>query len=351
MTIFLCTVSNEFQENYLIGLRAGTWGVEEKYSKKIIFAEADNYKILKAAQNVNDEGIGKPILLGNQESIHQLCKEYKIDLPNCEVIDVFSEREKAVEYAGILFEKRKRKGLTKNACVKLMQDRNYFAAMMVETGDADAAITGLTKDYGTALKPALQIIGVDPSYNKVAGMYIIMNKKGVYFFADTTVQVNPTAEEMVDIIGMTAEAVEFFNQEPRIAILSYSNFGSVSGEIPEKTMKAVRLAKEKYPHLIIDGDIQANVALNTELQKERYPFSELSDKGANTLIFPNLAAGNIAYKLVIELGSAHVIGPVLLGLNKSFHILQIGSSVREIVRMAAVAAIQARIVEVRDEKI
>jgi len=196
---------------------------------------------------------------------------------------------------------------------------------MVETGDADAAITGLTKDYGTALKPALQIIGVDPSYNKVAGMYIIMNKKGVYFFADTTVQVNPTAEEMVDIIGMTAEAVEFFNQEPRIAILSYSNFGSVSGEIPEKTMKAVRLAKERYPHLIIDGDIQANVALNTELQKERYPFSELSDKGANTLIFPNLAAGNIAYKLVIELGSAHVIGPILLGLKKSFHILQICS--------------------------
>ncbi len=321
----------------------------KKYKKRIVFAEADNYKVLKAAQLVNDEHIGIPILLGDPKLISKVCEEFKIELFDCKIIDIDEETTLAEKFEGILYEKRKRKGFTKNKCRKLIRDRNYFAAMMVETGEADAVITGLTKEYSASLRPALHVIGVDPAYKKVAGMYFIMNKKGVFFFADTTVQVDPTAEELVDIIGMAADTVRFFSHEPRIAVLSYSNFGSVKGEIPDKVMKAVKLAKEKYPDLIIDGDLQANVAINAELQNEIYPFSELSEIGANTLIFPNLVAGNIAYKLLMELEGTHAIGPVLLGLNKSFHILQLGTSVREIVRMAAIAAIQARIVEKRDE--
>lgn len=183
---------------------------------------------------------------------------------------------------------------------------------------------------------------------RVAGMYIILNKKGTYFFADTTVNLNPTAHELVDIISLTARGVRFFDIEPHIAVLSYSNFGSSRGEVPEKTREAVRLAKLKHPDLIIDGDIQANVALNTEIQRENYPFSNLVDGGANTLIFPNLAAGNIAYKLLMEIGGAEAIGPILLGMKKPVHVLQLGSSVREIVNMAAIAVVDAQLHEQND---
>jgi malate dehydrogenase (oxaloacetate-decarboxylating)(NADP+) len=184
-----------------------------------------------------------------------------------------------------------------------------------------------------------------PGVNRVAGMYIIMNSKGTWFFADTTVNLNPSAEELVDIIGLTARGVKFFDIEPRIAVLSYSNFGSSKGEVPEKTSAAVRMARQKYPDLIIDGDIQANVALNTALQQENFPFSALAREGANTLIFPNLAAGNIAYKLLMEIGSAEAIGPILLGMKKSVHVLQLGSSIRDIVNMAAIAAVDAQMHE------
>jgi malate dehydrogenase (oxaloacetate-decarboxylating)(NADP+) len=226
-----------------------------------------------------------------------------------------------------------------------MSDRNAFGAMMLEFGEADALVSGLTKDYSKTILPSLQIIGMAPNVNRVAGMYIIMNKKGTFFFADCTVNVDPTSEELVNIIGLTSRGVKFFDIEPRVAVLSYSNFGSSKGEVPEKTREAVRMAKERYPDLILDGEIQANVAFDTELQQEIYPFSKLAQQGANTLIFPNLESANIAYKLLMEIGGAEAIGPVLLGMKKPVHVLQLGSSIRDIVNMAAIAVVDAQLHE------
>ncbi|CAN5293921.1 NADP-dependent malic enzyme [soil metagenome] len=312
-----------------------------KDPKRVVFAEGDNIKILKAVQVLQDEKIAIPILLGNKRKIQKLIDENKLEL-NCQIIDPFSEDNKLVEYGELLYEKRKRKGISLGMGKKLMRDRNYFGSMMVDQGEADAFISGITKDYPSSILPALQVIGVADNVKKATGVYIIFNKKGTYFFADTTLNVDPTPEDLVDIIGLTAKGVRFFDFEPRIAVLSYSNFGSSKGKIPEKTREATKLARKKYPDLIIDGEIQANVALDTEIQKESYPFSELSDKGANTLIFPDLASGNIAYKLVMEIGGAEAIGPVLMGMKKPVHILQLGSSVREIVNMVAIAVVDAQ---------
>ena len=314
----------------------------KKDPKKVVFSEADNSKVLKAAQIIRDEKIGVPILLGNKDRINELIAEHELDLSKCKIIDPLNERKTCEKYGRILYEKRKRKGVNLYEGKKLMRERNYFGAMMVELGEADALISGLTKDYPKTILPALQVVGTKSDVDKVAGMYIISNKKGTYFFADTTVNVDPTKEELVDIIGLTANGVKFFGEEPRMAVLSYSNFGSSKGKIPDKTRNAAMLAKEKFPDLTIEGDIQANIALNKELQKENYPFSELSKDGANTLIFPDLASGNIAYKLLMELGGAEAIGPVLLGMNKPVHILQLGSSIREIVNMVAIAVVDAQ---------
>lgn len=310
--------------------------------KRVVFTEANHHKILKAAQVLKDEGIAEPILLGPTKDIKRLIEEYKLELDDCPIIYPREQKEQVDKYAKLLYEKRQRKGLTYLDCVKLLQDRNYYASMMVEHGDADAVVSGLTKDYPKTILPALQVIGTAPGVNRVAGMYIIMNNKGVYFFADCTVNVNPSADELVEIIALTQRGVRFFGMEPRMAVLSYSNFGSSKGEIPEKTRLAVKKAKEKYPDLIIDGDIQANVALNTELQRETYPFSNLAKDGANTLIFPTLASGNIAYKLMMEIGGAEAIGPILLGMKKPVHIVQLGSTIREIVNMAAIAVVDAQ---------
>jgi len=217
--------------------------------------------------------------------------------------------------------------------------------MMVDTGEADALISGLTRDYSKTILPALQVIGMRKGVERVAGMYIVLHKKGVYFFADCTVNVDPTAQEMVGIIGATVRGARFFETEPRVAVLSYSNFGSSRGHVPDKTREAVRLARQKYPDLVIEGEIQANVALNVELQRELYPFSALAKEGANTLIFPNLSSANIAYKLLMEIGGAETIGPVLLGMKKPVHILQLGSSIREIVNMTAIAVVDAQVQE------
>lgn len=314
-----------------------------KDPKTVVFAEADNYKILKAAEIILEEGIAKPILLGNRIHIKSLAETYNLELGDCTIIDTWEEEAKTEQFGEVLYEKRKRKGLTFYEGKKLMRDRNYFGTMMVEQGEADAFISGLTKDYPKTVIPALQVIGTKPEVSKVAGMYVILSKKGSYFFADTTVNVNPTAEDLVDIIALTAEAVRFFNAEPRMAVLSYSNFGSSKGAVPSKAARATALAKAKFPDLIIDGDIQANVALNTEIQQTNYPFSELAEKGANTLIFPDLGSGNIAYKLLMEIGGAEAIGPVLMGMNKPVHVLQLGSSVREIVNMVAIAVVEAQI--------
>jgi len=207
---------------------------------------------------------------------------------------------------------------------------------------ADAMISGLTRRYGVPIKPALQCIGVQEGVNRVAGMYIISTKQGNFFFADTTMNVNPTAQELVDITVLTAQAVRRFNIVPRIALLSYSNFGSAQGEIPEKVAEAVSILHRDYPGLIVDGEMQGNFALNNDLLKEQFPFSELVGKKVNTLIFPNLASGNISYKLMQELGNAEAIGPILLGLRKPVHVLQLGSSVREIVNMVTISVVDAQ---------
>ncbi len=310
--------------------------------KKVIFGEADNLKVLKAAQIVRDEAIATPILLGNANAIRQKIEEHQLDLQGCLIIDPRNADEKVAEYAQWLYHKRQRKGLTLYDAKKRMQDRNYFGAMMLERGEADAFISGLTKNYPQIIRPALEIIGTQPHVNLVAGMYVIISEGRTIFIADTTVNTDPTAEDLVDIISITRQGVMAFGFEPRMAVLSYSNFGSSKGQSPEKTCQATKLAKEKYPDLIIDGEIQANVALNPVLLKENYAFSLLADNPPNTLIFPSLNAGNIAYKLLQELGGAETIGPVLLGMNKPVHILQLGSSVREIVNMVAIAVVDAQ---------
>ncbi len=314
----------------------------KKDPKVVVFAEANNHKILKAAQVLQDEGIAKPILLGKKSDILKLIKEHNLELDECLLIDTYEETDRVEQYAQKYYESRKRKGMTMYEALKQMRERNTFGAMMVEHGDADALISGLTKNYPKTILPALQVIGVDDGVKKVAGMYTIFSSKGTFFFADTTVNVDPNAEELAEIIAMTKKGVEFFDVVPRIAVLSYSNFGSSKGDIPQKTKEAVRITKKRFPDLIIEGDIQANVAINTEIQREMYPFSDLAEKGANTFIFPNLAAGNISYKLLMEIGGAEAIGPVLLGMKKPVHILQQGSSVREIVNMAAIAVVDAQ---------
>ncbi|WP_202923771.1 NADP-dependent malic enzyme [Pontibacter fetidus] len=314
----------------------------KKDPKRVVFAEADHYKILKAAQTVKEQLIATPILLGNRQRIKEMIREYNLDLGDAEIIDPFEEDAKREEFAQILYKKRQRKGLTLFDCRRLVRDRIYFGSLMLETGEVDALISGLTRDYSRTILPAIQVIGVEEGVNKVAGMYIILNKKEPYFFADTTVNINPSADELVDIIALTARTVRFFDQEPRIAMLSYSNFGSVQGDIPNKGSEAVRKAKQKYPDLLIDGEMQANTALNRNLLREHYPFSELAEKGANTLVFPTLTAGNIAYKLLQEIGGAEAIGPVLMGMRKPVHILQLGSSIREIINMVAIAVVDAQ---------
>ncbi len=312
--------------------------------KRVVFTEADNYKILKAAQVVRDEAIAKPILLGNKEKILKLIDEYQLDLGDTPIIDPWlaEEENKRTEYGDMLWRKRNRRGLTQYDARKLMRDRNYFGATMVELGLADAMISGLTRKYNAPIKPALEIIGVQDGVSKVAGLYMMITKKGPYFFADTTMNVNPTAQELVDIAVLTATTVKSYNIIPRIAMLSYSNFGSVSGEVPDKVREAVKILHNNYPGLIVDGDIQANFAMNNSLMKEQFPFSHLVDKSVNTFIFPNLAAGNIAYKLIQEMGGSEAIGPILMGLKKPVHVLQLGSSVREIVNMVVISVLDAQ---------
>ncbi|EOR94042.1 NADP-dependent malic enzyme [Arcticibacter svalbardensis MN12-7] len=310
--------------------------------KRVVFAEADQYKILKAAQIVKEEGIATPILLGNKINILKIIKEHDLDLKGVTIIDPLDNGERFEEYTEFLYQKRKRRGVSLFQARKLMRDRNYYGSCMVQFGDADALITGLTNDYGSTLKPALQVIGADPEINRVAGMYMMLTKKGPVFFGDTTVNKDPTAEDLVSIALLLDKSVRKFNVSPRIAVLSYSNFGSNEGGVPEKTREAVRLLHEYYPEVVVDGEMQGNFAVNKCLLKENFPFSKLVDAPANTLVFPNLESGNIAYKLLQELGEAEAVGPILLGLNKPVHVLQMGSSVREIVNMVTIAVVEVQ---------
>lgn len=312
--------------------------------KRVVFAEADNYKILKAAQVVYNEGIGIPILLGNKNRIKEICDEFMLNMEGVEIIDPHDSSNEQLrnEFADIFYDVRKRRGLTLFEAKKMMRERNYFGSMMVRTGAADALISGLTRKYPATVKPALQVIGIRKGVSRVAGLYIIMTKNGPVFFSDTTVNINPTAEELVDITILTAEAVSNLNIVPKIALLSYANFGSAEGADAIKMREVARILHERRPDLIVDGELQANFAMNNNMLKEQFPFSCLVDNKVNTLIFPNLAAGNIAYKLMQELAGAEAIGPLLLGMKKPVHILQLGSSVREIVNMVTLAVVDAQ---------
>ena len=310
--------------------------------KRVVFAEADNYKILKAAQIVKDEGTAIPILLGNKEKIQALMNENNLDLDDVQIFEPALETGKLKQYAEFLYRKRQRKGMSRKQANKLVLDRNYFGASMVQFGDADALISGITMDYAVTVKPALQIIGTKPSVKRVAGIYMMLTKRGPIFLGDTSINKDPSVEELVDITVLVNDAVKKFNVEPRIAVISYSNFGSTDGKVPEKTADVVRVIREKYPDIVIDGEMQVNFALNPKLLEENFDFSTLKDAPANTLVFPNLESGNVAYKILQELGEAEAVGPILLGLNKPVHVLQMGSTVREIVNMVNIAVIDAQ---------
>ena len=313
--------------------------------KRIIFAEADNFKILKAAQFVNREKIAKPILLGNEEIILEFIRENQLDLKDVPIIDIRKSisQEKREHFANILYEKRKRKGLSFEDALENMYNPDYLGTMMVETGEADAFISGFTKKYSDTIRPALEIIGVNEQYNHIAGMYIILSKRGTLFLADTTVNMNPSSQSLVDTTLLTAAEVKRFNVEPKIALLSYSNFGGQKGQgSPETVKEAVKILHDKFPDLIVDGEMQANYALNGKLRYKRYPFNKLGDADANTLIFPNLSSGNITYKILQSLGAAESIGPILMGMKKPVHILQRDSTVREIINMVAIAVVDAQ---------
>ena len=312
--------------------------------KRVVFAEADNVKILKAAQTATEEGVCIPILLGKRRVIESLIIEYSIEIPNMTIIDPKSDTEKMRRqiYGKSFFEKRKRKGVTEYEAIQLMRERNHFGAMMVEMGDADAMISGLTRNYRDVVRPAIQVVGLQKDVNTVSGVYILNTKRGPIFLADTTINKNPTACQIAEITFNVAKTLRKFKVVPKIALLSYSNFGSAPGEDSEKMAEAVKILHENHPTLVVDGEVQANFALNNELMNEKFSFSQLANKEVNTLIFPNLSSGNIAYKLLQEMTDSDAIGPVLVGLKKSIHVLQMGSSVREIVNMVKVAVVDAQ---------
>ena len=316
-----------------------------KDPKRLLFAEADNQKILKAASILYDEGTAYPILLGDPLKINKIAEENNIDLSDIPIIDPRSDEQEAKRefYGQLFFKKRQRKGVNHYESMKMMKDRNHFGCMMVETGDADAMLSGLTKNYAEAIRPALQIIGTEEGVKKIAGMYLLLTKKGPLFLADTTVNFNPTAEELADITQMVAKEVRNFNLTPRIALLSYSNFGSSDSPEARLVADATRLLKQRNPSLIVDGEMQGSMAFNKEILRDNYPFSDLVDQDVNVLIFPSLTSGNVAYNLLKEVGGADAIGPILLGLKKPVHVLQLGSTVRNIINMATVAVMDAQL--------
>ncbi|MFP4549358.1 MAG: NADP-dependent malic enzyme [Spirochaetales bacterium] len=311
--------------------------------KRVVLAEADDYNVLKAAQLAMEQEIAEPILLGNPERVRPLIKKHQLSaLDSAQIVNPAAEPEQIDTYAEMLYRRRQRKGVTFSDARRLAHDRNYFGALMVENADADAFVSGRTREYPKIIRPALEVIGTEESVNRVAGAYIAQTRKGVYFLADTTVNLDPTVEQLAEIIGLTARTVRYFDMEPVVAVLSHSNFGSTRSAEAAKCRDAVALAKERQPELIIDGEMQANIALDPALLKENYPFSALVGHKANTLIFPGLSAGNIAYKLLGVLGGAELVGPVLMGMRRPVQVLQLGSTVREIVNMIAFAATEAQ---------
>ena len=315
-----------------------------KDPKRVVFADAENVKILKVAQMALEENVAYPILLGREERIRRIAEENGIDLEGMPIINPKDDEheEQRKQFGEIFFNKRHRKGVNRYEAYKAMKDRNHFGCMLLEHGEADCMISGLSRNYPDTIRPALHIIGTEPGVKKIAGMYIMFTKRGPLFLADTTVNFNPTAEELAEITLLVAKEVKQFNIKPRIAMLSYSNFGSSNSPEANLVRQAREIVKAKDPSLTCDGEVQGILAFNKEILKENYPFTELLNGEVNTLIFPNLAAGNIAYNLLQEVGGTDSIGPVLLGLNKPVHVLQLGSSIRSIFNMVLIAVVDAQ---------
>lgn len=312
--------------------------------KRILFADAEDYRVLKAIQVVVQEKLAHPVLLGSRDIIEKVAADNNLSISGLPIIDMndASEKERKRRFAQLFFEKRQRKGINFDEALQHMSDRNYFGAMMVETGEVDGMLGGFNNKYPDTIRPALQIVGTNNSLNHIAGMYIVMTKNGPYFFGDTTVNFEPSAQTLADTTLLMAHEVRKFNVEPVIAMLSYSNFGSVRNDSTVRAADAVAFLHENHPDLIVDGEMQANYAFNKELRMKLFPFSKLGNREVNTIIFPNLSSGNIAYKMMNELGKVDIIGPILLGMRKPIHVLQMQCSVREIVNMTAITVVDAQ---------
>jgi malate dehydrogenase (oxaloacetate-decarboxylating)(NADP+) len=312
--------------------------------KKVVFAEADHLDVLKAAQVVYDEEIAIPILLGNKEKIKELREELGFDAEEIEVIDPKSpeEEERKTRYANLYWELRQRKGVTKYSAEIQMRERNYFAAMMIKTGEADAFISGYSRKYSSVLAPLLEILDREKGVHKISSTNLMLTKRGPMFFSDTAITPNPDAKDLALTAEMTSIVIKMFGITPNIAMLSYSNFGSANNHSSRKIKEAIELLHESCPDLNIDGELQADFALNPEMLKKNFPFSKLVGKQVNALIFPNLDSANINYKLLKELNGTDSIGPIIMGLSQPAHILQLGASVDEIVNMTAIAVVDAQ---------
>ena len=319
----------------------------QKKPKRVVFAEGNHENMLKAAAQVRDEGIAYPILLGNDERIEKLAAEHHIDLNGIEIVNLRhdSESDRRTRYAEILTQKRYREGATFDEAKDKMFERNYFGMMMVETGDADAFVTGVYTKYSNTIKVAKEVIGIKDGYRTFGTMHIMTGPKGTFFLADTLINRHPSTEVLIDIAKLTREAVQFFAHNPIMAVLSYSNFGSDTEGSPASMHEVVRVMQDEFPHLPIDGEMQVNFSLNKELRDRKYPFSRLFGKDVNTLIFPNLSSANIAQKMLQEMEVGEMIGPIQMGLKKPIHFTDIGSSVRDIVNITTVAVIDAIVQE------
>lgn len=312
----------------------------QKNPKKVVFPEGEEEKIIRAANSILEESIGKPVLVGREDLIKSKIQELEFELKNFEIHDPRT-CNKCDDYAVEFYKKRQRKGTTLTSARKLMKQPNYYSAMMVQVGDADAMVGGLTSHYPDTIRPALQCVGNKKGLGVAAGLYIVMIKSKVFFFADTTVNIDPTADQLAEIAIMSADTVREFEIEPRVAMLSFSNFGSAKHPFSEKVKNAVSIVKQRRPDIIVDGEMQADTAVVPSIIEEDFPFSSLKG-GANILIFPDLASGNIAYKLMARLTDTTVIGPILMGLNKPIHVLQRGATVDDIINMAAIAVVEAK---------
>ena len=321
--------------------------------QRVVFAEGIHPNMLKAAVEAKAEGICHPILLGNDERIEKLAKELDLSLEGIEIVNLRHDREaeRRERYAKILAEKKAREGYTFEEANDKMFERNYFGMMMVETGEADAFITGVYTKYSNTIKVAKEVIGIQPEYNHFGTMHIMNSKKGTYFLADTLINRHPDTETMIDIARLSEKTVRFFNHEPVIAMLSYSNFGTDTCGSPASIHKAVEYMQENYPNLPIDGEMQVNFAMNNELRDRKYPFTRLQGKEVNTLVFPNLSSANAGYQLLQALNGDEIemIGPIQMGLNKPIHFTDFESSVRDIVNITAVAVIDAIVMKKKNQ--